>query len=82
MEKNIEFNSLEELCDKLNEGELKTGKFTIEGATIYRPNGISIGFDEVVLIAVLTMRELSLWLNPLVDTSIKFIMNVFNMTIR
>ena len=52
MEKNIEFNSLEELCDKLNEGEVKTGKFTIEGATIYRPNGISFGLDEVVLIAV------------------------------
>ena len=51
-EKNFEFNSLEELCDKLNEGELKTGKFTIDGATIYRPNGISIGLDEVVLISV------------------------------
>lgn len=52
MKKKIEFNSLEELCDKVNEGELKTGKFTIEGATIYRPNGISIGLDEVSLIAV------------------------------
>jgi len=56
MENSMEFNSLEELCEKLNNNEVQVDNSltvdSIEGAVTYRPYGIYIGLDEVVLISV------------------------------